>query len=187
MRDIVRGSILGAILVVAGMGVAAMAQNGAGGQVPPDVDHLYASAADVQALLAKAKEVKPSQPTVAERILRLTATSSPNAYSANLEYRSSVGPAAVHLHEAEIFYVIDGSCTMTTGGKLTEAKPTNAENLTGTGIEGGTSRPLAKGDFMIVPENTPHWVSAINGSVVFMTLHVPRPAGSVATSSAEKP
>jgi hypothetical protein len=26
-----------------------------------------------------------------------------------------------------------------------------------------------------VPENTPHWFSAINGTVVLMSLHVPRP------------
>jgi mannose-6-phosphate isomerase-like protein (cupin superfamily) len=74
-----------------------------------------------------------------------------------------------------MFYVIDGSATLVTGGKLTEEKRTNAENLTGSGIEGGTPRPVAKGDFIIVPENTPHWFSAINGTVVLMSLHVPRP------------
>ena len=37
---------------------------------------------------------------------------------------------------------------------------------------------MAKGDWMIVPEGTPHWVSAINGTIIFMTLHVPRPAAS---------
>lgn len=130
---------------------------------------LFSSAEDVQALIAKAKaDRKGNQPTVIEPLLRLA------PYNANLEYRAAVGPAAVHEKEAELFYVIDGSATMTTGGKLVNEKRTNPENLQGTGIEGGTSRTLSKGDFMIVPENTPHWVSAINGSVVFMTIHVPR-------------
>jgi quercetin dioxygenase-like cupin family protein len=53
-------------------------------------------------------------------------------------------------------------------------KRTNAENLSGTAIEGGTSQPMAKGDFLIVPENTPHWFSSIDGTLVLMTLHVPR-------------
>ncbi len=47
-----------------------------------------------------------------------------------------MGPAAVHEKEAELFYVIDGSATLITGGKLVNEKRTNAENLTGTAIEG---------------------------------------------------
>lgn len=130
----------------------------------------YASAADVAALVAKAKaDRKEGQAMVSERILQLP------PYNANLEYRSGIAPAAVHEKEAELFYVIDGSATMVTGGKLTEEKRTNAENRSGKGIEGGTSRMVSKGDFIIVPENTPHWFSAIDGTIVLMTLHVPRP------------
>jgi mannose-6-phosphate isomerase-like protein (cupin superfamily) len=70
--------------------------------------------------------------------------------------------------------VIDGSATMVTGGKLVKEARTNAENLSGTGIEGGSSRTVAKGDFIIVPENTPHWFSAINDTLVLMSFHVPR-------------
>jgi mannose-6-phosphate isomerase-like protein (cupin superfamily) len=72
-------------------------------------------------------------------------------------------------------YVIDGSATMVTGGKLVDEKRTNPANLSGTGIEGGTSQHVSKGDFMVVPENTAHWFSAIDGTLVLMTLHVPRP------------
>lgn len=128
----------------------------------------FTSAAEITAMIAKAKAERKDQPTISQRILHLA------PYNANLEYRASVGPAAVHEKEAEVFYVIDGSGTMTTGGKLVNEKRTNAENLSGTAIEGGTSQTLAKGDFLIVPENTPHWVSQINGTIVFMTLHVPR-------------
>lgn len=133
----------------------------------------FSSSADVAALAAKAKsERKEGQAVVTERILQLA------PYNANLEYRASVGPAAVHEREAEMFYVIDGSATLVTGGKLVKESRTNAENLTGTGIEGGTSRAVAKGDFVIVPENTPHWFSAINGTITLMSLHVPRPLGA---------
>ena len=47
-------------------------------------------------------------------------------------------------------------------------------NGLGTGIDGGKSQAVAKGDFVIVPENTPHWFSSINGTIVLMSLHVPR-------------
>lgn len=130
----------------------------------------YTSAAEVQSLIAKSRsERKDNQPIVTQRILQLA------PYRANLEYRGAVGPAAVHEKEAEMFYVIDGSATLMTGGKLVNEKRTNAENLSGTGIEGGKSQAIAKGDFVIVPENTPHWFSEINGTLVLMSLHVPRP------------
>ena len=142
----------------------------AAAQAPADAMKTFISSSDVAALIAKAKsERKANQPIVAQPLLKLA------PYTASLEYRGSVGPAAVHEKEAEMFYVIDGSATLVTGGKLTEEKRTNAENLTGSGIEGGTPRPVAKGDFIIVPENTPHWFSAINDTVVLMSFHVPRP------------
>lgn len=128
----------------------------------------YSSAADVKALIAKAKaDHKPGQPTTIENILDLA------PYHAHLEYRTGVGPAAVHEKEAEMFYVIEGSGTLTTGGKLKDEKR-NGANLTGTGIEDGQSRQVAKGDFVIVPQNTPHWFSKINGTIVLMSIHVPR-------------
>jgi mannose-6-phosphate isomerase-like protein (cupin superfamily) len=140
-------------------------------QQPAPPTKTYASSADVAALLAKARaDHKDGQPTVIERILTLA------PYGANLEYRTAVGPAAVHEKEAEMFYVIDGSATLITGGKLIDEKRNNAENLGGTGIEGGKSQAVAKGDFVIVPENTPHWFSAIDGTIVLMSLHVPRSA-----------
>ncbi len=132
----------------------------------------FASSADVAALAAKAKsERKEGQALIAQPILQLA------PYNVSLEYRVAVANAALHEKEAELFYVIDGSATIVTGGKLTDEKRTNAENLSGAGIEGGTSRRVAKGDFVMVPENTPHWFSAIDGSVTLMSLHLPR-AGS---------
>ena len=106
---------------------------------------------------------------VAEPMLEL------GSYDGHLEYRPSVGNASVHEKEAEIFYVIDGSATLITGGKLVKETRTNSTNLSGSAIEGGTSRTIAKGDFILVPENTPHWFSSIDGVLVLFSMHVPRP------------
>ena len=89
--------------------------------------------------------------------------------------RCAVSTAAVHEREAELFYVIDGSGTMVTGGKLVNQGRVDPNNLSGSSVQGGTSRHLAKGDFIFVPENTPHWFSAIDGTLILMSLHVPRP------------
>jgi mannose-6-phosphate isomerase-like protein (cupin superfamily) len=139
------------------------------GPQTPQAPKLYSSAADVAALIAKSKnDRKDGQAIVQQRILQLA------PYNASLEYRASVGPAAIHEKEAEMFYVIDGSATMITGGKLT-SETRNGDNLSGTGIEGGVTRQIGKGDFIIVPEATAHWFSAINGTLVLMSIHLPRP------------
>ena len=97
-------------------------------------------------------------------------------YNVNLEHRVMGAAASVHEKEAELFYVIDGGGTIVTGGKLTGEQRTNAENLTGTGIEGGTSKKVSKGDFVLVPEGVPHWFSAIDKQLTLMSLHLPRAA-----------
>ena len=132
----------------------------------------FTSAAEVQALLAKAKaERKEGQVMVAEHILSLA------PYVANLEYRPVEGAVAVHEKEAEMVYVIDGGGTLTTGGKVVGEKRTNDANLSGTSIDGGTVQTINKGDFAIIPEGTPHQFKPANGLLVMMTFHVPRPVG----------
>ena len=89
-------------------------------------------------MVAKAKaERKPDQPTFAQPILELA------PYGANLEYRAAVGPAAFTRNRRGNFYVIDGSATLMTGGKLVNEKR-NGDNLSGTAIEGGSARPSRK-------------------------------------------
>jgi mannose-6-phosphate isomerase-like protein (cupin superfamily) len=139
----------------------------AGAQQP--ADKIVATNSEIMAMIVKAKaDRKPDQPTFAQPLLALA------PYGANLEYRAAVGPAAVHKKYAEFFYVVDGSATLVTGGKLANEKA-NGDNLSGTGIEGGSPRQVAKGDFVIVPENTPHWFSAINGNIALMSFRLPRP------------
>lgn len=141
-----------------------MAQQPAAQTAPPELK-TYTSAADVQALIAQ----KKAAPLLAAA-----------PYSANMEYRAAVGPAAVHEREAEIFYIIEGTATLVTGGKLVNETRANPTNLSGTAVEGGSPRTVSKRDFILVPEGTPHWFSAIggNGVLVDMSIHVPRPVPS---------
>jgi quercetin dioxygenase-like cupin family protein len=132
----------------------------------------FTSAADVQGLLSKAKaERKEGQVMAAEHILSLA------PYVTNLEYRPVEGAVAVHEKEAELVYVIDGSGTLTTGGKVVGEKRTNDANLSGTSIDGGSAQTINKGDFAIIPEGTPHQFKPASGALVLMTMHVPRPVG----------
>ena len=130
----------------------------------------FASRADVAAMITKAKtQRKPDQGNFIQALLREA------PYTANLEYRVQgvdTNPLS-HEKEVEIIYVIEGAGTLTTGGKLRDEKRLNARNLTGTSLEGGTPRRIAPGDFILVPENTPHAFTKTEGTLVIMSLHLP--------------
>jgi mannose-6-phosphate isomerase-like protein (cupin superfamily) len=139
------------------------------GQQP--VGKTFASASDVASMIAKAKnERKPDQANFIQPLLQAA------PYTANLEYRVKGVDTTPNVHEkeAELFYVIDGGGTLTTGGRLRDEKRLNPTNVTGSGIEGGASRHIAKGDFFLVPENTPHGFTETEGSLVIMSVHLPR-------------
>ena len=145
-------------------------------QQPPGQDsaamRLFAASADISALVARAQTKRESdQPNFVQPVLRLP------PYTLNLEYRVAGlnAPASAHSREAEIFFVVDGSGMAVTGGRLRDETRRNAENLSGSGIDGGESQHISKGDVLFVPENTPHWFDPSGSEpLVLLSLHVPR-------------
>lgn len=125
----------------------------------------YASAADVAALIEKAKAADTNNaPMVVGEFLKLA------PYTLTLEYHEKGKPLAdvgIHANVAELTYVLDGSGTLVTGGART------ADRMR---IEGGESRKIGKGDFIFIPEGTPHWISHVAHTLVLVSLHVPQPA-----------
>ena len=136
-------------------------------QPAPPPTRLFSSGADVQALIAKAKAEHKSGNTV-ELVVNA------QGYPFQLEYRTGTTPPSIHPTHAELIEVIEGSCTLVTGGTLVGAKPgaPGAMTMGGTAIEGGSPRKIAKGDYVMVPANTPHQYTEVQG-LVMMTLHMP--------------
>ncbi len=133
---------------------------------PPPVK-LFSSAADVQALIADAKARNTGGNTSGM-------IGNVQGYPVMMEYRSTTTPPSIHPRQAELIEILDGSCTLVTGGTLIGVKPGNpgANTLSGTAIEGGTARKLAKGDYILVPANTPHQYTDVQG-LAMMTVHMP--------------
>jgi mannose-6-phosphate isomerase-like protein (cupin superfamily) len=130
----------------------------------------FMSAADLKALAAQAKkDLKPGETVITVPVLRM------GPYRPNLDYRNGVSSAAIHEDEGEFFYVLEGTGTLRTGGKLVNEVRTGRANLSGTAIEGGEDRRVGKGDFFMVPEKTAHWFSTVDGEFEVLSLHVPRP------------
>ena len=81
--------------------------------------------------------------------------------------------ALIHDHVTETYYILSGSGTIVTGGRLGDAKPTDLTRLnagmsqTGTRI-GGDSRRVKPGDIVIIPAGTPHSFSALDGPISYL-------------------
>ena len=133
-------------------------------QAPAPPQGGVVSAADFAAIVAR----QPKDRNGNQTFLQLA------PYNVTMEHRVNVPQnASIHDKEAELFYVVDGGGTVVTGGTL--KNPTkNGDNSTGPGIDGGTAKKIAKGDFILVPEGTPHWFSTIDGTLTLMSLHLPR-------------
>jgi hypothetical protein len=127
---------------------------------------LYSSAADVQALVAQARAEHKGGNTV--KII-----GNVPGYPVQLEFRTSTTPPSIHPAQDELIEVIGGGCTLITGGTLTDISPGNGKTLSGKVIEGGSPRKITKGDYVLVPANTPHQYTEIQGELITVAVHFP--------------
>jgi mannose-6-phosphate isomerase-like protein (cupin superfamily) len=140
-------------------------------QRPAQRERTFTSASEVAAMIEKAKnERKSDQSNFVLPLLKLA------PYTANFEYRDEGvdSPATLHEAECEMIFVIEGAGVLTQGGKLLNETRSNATNLRGSGVEGGTAQRIAKGDYVFVPANTPHSFTKTEGTLVIMSLHLPK-------------
>jgi mannose-6-phosphate isomerase-like protein (cupin superfamily) len=84
------------------------------------------------------------------------------------------GPGTVEMHErdTDIFYVLDGTATMITGGTTVEPRTVSAGEIRGKAITGGETRHLAKGDVLVIPTGVPHWVTESAGPFLYFVVKV---------------
>ena len=81
--------------------------------------------------------------------------------------------ALIHDQATEIYYIIEGSGTIVTGGTLKDHKPTDLTRL-GAGMSrtgervGGEGRKVKPKDIIIVPAGTPHSFSQLDGPISYL-------------------
>jgi glc operon protein GlcG len=76
--------------------------------------------------------------------------------------RDGAGEGEVHLTDTDIFYVLEGSATVITGGALVGSHEIAPGELRGSRIEGGTAQRVSKGDVFTIPSGTPHWFKSVD-------------------------
>ena len=91
-------------------------------------------------------------------------------YMVHASRREQPGMAEIHTKDADIVYVLEGSATLITGGNAVNVKPTAPDELRGERIDGGETRPLAKGDVIIVPAGVPHWFKEVSNPFLYYVV-----------------
>jgi len=83
--------------------------------------------------------------------------------------------ALIHERATETYYILHGSGTITVGGTLGAAKPTDltrlgaGPSLTGT-REGGESRRVGPGDVVVIPAGTVHSFSVLDAPISYLVF-----------------
>ena len=93
-------------------------------------------------------------------------------YMVNTSRRDKPGLAEIHTLDTDIIYVTEGTATFVTGGTAIEPKEISPNEIHGSGIDGGETRQLSKGDVIIVPNGVPHWFKEVSGAFLYYTIKV---------------
>ena len=93
-------------------------------------------------------------------------------YKVDASHRDAPGVVEVHTKDTDIIYMLEGSATLITGGKLVDGKSIEPEEIRGRDTHGGESRVITKGDVIVIPNGTPHWFKEVKGPVNYYVVKV---------------
>jgi len=98
-----------------------------------------------------------------------------------IQHENNTTAANAEIHDAsdDVYYVLDGTATLTLGGTLESPKEVEPGEWRGPKINGGQKVEIAKGDLIVVPRGTPHHRSTANQDFTMILIKVfedPRPA-----------
>ena len=138
--------VIGAAIAVA---IAIPATAGRGSEVR------YVPAGEVAAAFAKGKPLLET-----------------DGYKVHASRREGPGQAEVHVTDTDVIYVVEGTATLVTGGTVESGATIAPGEIRGASIKGGTSRALAKGDVVVVPNGTPHQFTAVSNPLLYYVVKV---------------
>jgi mannose-6-phosphate isomerase-like protein (cupin superfamily) len=125
---------------------------------------VFKSNADLQEVLKKAIAGTSDMAT--------SAVANTDQYRVNIVHRPKANGAIAHPGNTELHYIIEGSGTVVTGGKIVRKPGAPAASAT---IEGGESHKVSKGDIIIVPAGSAHMYSEVNGEITYLEVRFVAP------------
>jgi glc operon protein GlcG len=147
--------------IVAAATASGLAQAPAPAAPAPGSPGTFRSAAELADVLRKATPTPAGMTT--------SAVSNTDQYRINIVHRSKPAGAIAHPGNTELHYIVEGSGTIVTGGAI------RGQGVAAT-IDGGETRRVAKGDVVVIPANSPHWYSTVDGSITYLEVRWLAPA-----------
>ena len=106
-----------------------------------------------------------------------------------IQHDKSRPTAAAELHDAsdDVYYVLEGTATLTLGGRLDAPNEIEPGEWRSPRINGGQTFQITKGDLIVVPRGTPHQRTGKDFSMILIKIYaVPLPAPPPAKPAAPK-
>lgn len=101
-----------------------------------------------------------------------------------VQHDKSRPTATAELHDAsdDVYYVLEGTATLTLGGRLDSPHEIEPGEWRSPKINGGQTFQITKGDLVIVPRGTPHQRTGKDFSMILIKIYAtPLPAPKPAT------
>ena len=132
------------------------------GQAPPPAPApgspaIYKSAADLAAVLKKA--------TVNAGGTSSSSVTVTDQYRVSLVHRDKAAGALAHPGNTELFYIVEGSGSVITGGTMVPAANGKPASITN-----GVTQRIGVGDVVIVPAGSAHWFSAVDAPITYLEV-----------------
>jgi mannose-6-phosphate isomerase-like protein (cupin superfamily) len=91
-----------------------------------------------------------------------------------VQHENNLPPASAEIHDAsdDVYYVLEGTATLTLGGRLEAPKEIEPGEWRSPRIEGGRNFDVKKGDLVIVPRGTPHMRSTVGKDFSMLLIKV---------------
>ena len=93
-------------------------------------------------------------------------------YKVMTAHRTADGSVEIHNSYTDVFYIVQGSTDIVTGGKVIGVKNTNPDEPRGDSIEGGKTQHLSAGDVIVIPSGVPHWMKNVQGTLLYFVVKV---------------
>jgi mannose-6-phosphate isomerase-like protein (cupin superfamily) len=91
-----------------------------------------------------------------------------------IQHEANKAAASAVIHDAsdDVYYVLEGTATLTLGGKLEAPKEVEPGEWRGPRIEGGRNVDVKKGDLIVVPRGTPHMRSTVGKDFAMILIKI---------------
>lgn len=83
-----------------------------------------------------------------------------------LAFRSHSGGGELHENYADLFYILDGSASVVTGGPLVDRHGSGSGEVRGSSVSGGSREDVKAGDVVHIPAGMTHQMIVPEGSTV---------------------